>query len=330
MSFSSASINSSLTLFSESLRKSLEKADEEIVLVSPFVKSCFLRKFFEGYAKDAPLTLVTRFNLLDFARGVSDIEAWDEIWAHGGKVLGLNRLHAKYYRFDKNVFIGSANLTERAFSDSGNLEILKKEDFTTEFQLFEKELFSEALPLTIEFKSFLVSQIKTIQSLDKQNFPLANLGHLYPPKNKGWLPTFFSFSSPEKLVPSLWRANIMSLPKDAFSKNDLEKIKNDLVALGIEDPVLDLNAFREILKIQFLATGLTQKIDHLFSSLPSNKPYLSFGKIYHSKSFDFEDKGQVNSLMGWLEQLFPERDKPVPPQSYSRLLSINPEAISFK
>lgn len=109
MSFSSASINSSLTLFSESLRKSLERADEEIVLVSPFVKSCFLRKFFEGYAKDAPLTLVTRFNLLDFARGVSDIEAWDEIWAHGGKVLGLNRLHAKYYRFDKNVFIGSAN-----------------------------------------------------------------------------------------------------------------------------------------------------------------------------------------------------------------------------
>lgn len=62
MSFSSASIISSLTLFSESLRKSLEKADEEIVLVSPFVKSCFLRKFFEGYAKDVRLTLVTRFN----------------------------------------------------------------------------------------------------------------------------------------------------------------------------------------------------------------------------------------------------------------------------
>lgn len=116
----------------------------------------------------------------------------------------------------------------------------------------------------------------------------------------------------------------MSLPKDAFSKNDLEKIKNDLVALGIEDRVLDLNAFREILKIQFLATGLTQKIDHLFSSLPSNKPHLSFGKIYHSKIFDFEDKRQVNSLMGWLEQLFPERYKPVSPQSYSRLLSIKP------
>ena len=164
MSFSSASIISSLTLFSESLRKSLEKADEEIVLVSPFVKSCFLRKFFEGYAKDVRLTLVTRFNPLDFAQGVSDIDAWDKIWTHNGKILGLNRLHAKYYRFDKNVFIGSANLTERAFSDSGNLEILKKEDFTTEFQLFEKELFSEALPLTIEFKNFLVSQIKTIQS----------------------------------------------------------------------------------------------------------------------------------------------------------------------
>lgn len=197
MSFSSASIISSLTLFSESLRKSLEKADEEIVLVSPFVKSCFLRKFFEGYAKDVRLTLVTRFNPLDFAQGVSDIDAWDKIWTHNGKILGLNRLHAKYYRFDKNVFIGSANLTERAFSDSGNLEILKKEDFTTEFQLFEKELFSEALPLTIEFKNFLVSQIKTIQSLDKQNFPLANLGHLYPPKNKGWLPQPF-FHSPHQ------------------------------------------------------------------------------------------------------------------------------------
>ena len=122
----------------------------------------------------------------------------------------------------------------------------------------------------------------------------------------------------------------MSLPKDGFSKNDLEKIKNDLVALGIDCPVSDLNAFREILKTQFLATGLTQKIDHLFLSLPNNKPYLSFGKIYHSKSFDFEDKGQVNSLMGWLEQLFPERYKPVPPQSYSRLLSMNPEGISFK
>ena len=56
------------------------------------------------------------------------------------------RLHAKYYRFDWGVFVGSANLTDAAlgWSKSPNLEILCRAPQGFEYRVFEEKVLSQA------------------------------------------------------------------------------------------------------------------------------------------------------------------------------------------
>ena len=57
---------------------------------------------------------------------MSDIDCRTIIVERGGSFLLNNRLHAKYYRFDDHVLVGSANMTDSGLSHTrqGNLEIL--------------------------------------------------------------------------------------------------------------------------------------------------------------------------------------------------------------
>ncbi|MCI5851678.1 MAG: hypothetical protein MR009_09000 [Sutterellaceae bacterium] len=94
------------------LRRAASRA-RTIVLVTPYVKRRALEAVLRPGLPFESLTLVTRCDLDDFAAGLSDLDALSDIWALGGSVCGIPNLHAKYYRFDKDVFLGSANLTGR-------------------------------------------------------------------------------------------------------------------------------------------------------------------------------------------------------------------------
>ena len=67
----------------------------------------------------------TRWTPLDIQVGASDIACRTLIKNRGGSFRLHNQLHAKYYRVDDYVLIGSANLTQSGlgFSNSPNLEI---------------------------------------------------------------------------------------------------------------------------------------------------------------------------------------------------------------
>lgn len=55
---------------------------------------------------------ITRFNLADFAEGVSDVAALQELLKVGARVRGVRNLHAKLYVFGKSrAIITSFNLT---------------------------------------------------------------------------------------------------------------------------------------------------------------------------------------------------------------------------
>ncbi len=75
----------------------------EIVLIAPFVKVDPLKRILGAVAADTAVTLVTRWRADEIAAGVSDVGVFEVIDSIGGRVLLLNRLHAKYFRSDDRV-----------------------------------------------------------------------------------------------------------------------------------------------------------------------------------------------------------------------------------
>jgi phosphatidylserine/phosphatidylglycerophosphate/cardiolipin synthase-like enzyme len=85
----------------------------ELRIVSPFIKVGALARLLSAEPKN--VSAITRFNLADFAEGVSDISALRHLLESGAIVRGVKNLHAKMYLFgSKRAIVTSANLTEAA------------------------------------------------------------------------------------------------------------------------------------------------------------------------------------------------------------------------
>jgi hypothetical protein len=94
------------------LLDSASRAEREVVLVAPFIKSSVVGAIFEELARDVRVKVVTRWRVEELAFGVSDLSVWHDIATRENSSLSLiNNLHSKYYRFDNEIFLGSANLT---------------------------------------------------------------------------------------------------------------------------------------------------------------------------------------------------------------------------
>ena len=79
-------------------------------MVCPFIKARALEKILTQ--RPGTLEVITRFNLADFAKGVSDIDALQLLLDAGGAVRGLKGLHAKLYVFGASrAIVTSASLT---------------------------------------------------------------------------------------------------------------------------------------------------------------------------------------------------------------------------
>jgi hypothetical protein len=86
----------------------------DVRIVCPFIKRGALERLLKA-GRPRELRVVTRFNLADFADGVSDLSALRVLLDHGAKVRGVRNLHAKLYLFGSDrAIVTSANLTDAA------------------------------------------------------------------------------------------------------------------------------------------------------------------------------------------------------------------------
>ena len=84
---------------------------DELRILCPFIKERALDRLLELGPKN--IRVITRFNLADFADGVSDIAALRKLLRAGAAVRGIRNLHAKLYLFgERRAIVTSANLTE--------------------------------------------------------------------------------------------------------------------------------------------------------------------------------------------------------------------------
>jgi hypothetical protein len=125
-------------------------AQEELLLVAPYVKLGALDRVLNVCRTSTTVRVVTRWRLDEIALGVSDLEVWPRLKARGGRLWLHGALHAKYYRADRDVLVGSANLTDAAlgWSRAPNLEILIDGAAQRDvLELFEQALWEGASPV---------------------------------------------------------------------------------------------------------------------------------------------------------------------------------------
>jgi len=95
-------------------------------IICPFIKIGALERLLKHRPKD--VQVITRFNLADFADGVSDIAALRRVLEAGGRVRGIKNLHAKLYLFGSSrVIVTSANLTRAALDRNPEFGIVSQE-----------------------------------------------------------------------------------------------------------------------------------------------------------------------------------------------------------
>lgn len=123
-----------------------------LIIVAPYIKEDALSIVLASLDPSASLICVTRWSLHDFVAGVSDVRCRAIVKEFGGSFRLHPFLHAKYYRIDDVVLVGSANLTSSAmgWSVQPNLEILCHASDDFDYDGFQRALFQDAREVSDE------------------------------------------------------------------------------------------------------------------------------------------------------------------------------------
>lgn len=118
----------------------------DLVIAAPYIKTDALTRILADVSPTTSLNCITRWKPHDLAVGASDTECRTIVNERGGSFRLHPSLHAKYYRIDELVLVGSANLTFPAlgWSVHSNLEILCPPGDDFDVRAFEKCLFNDA------------------------------------------------------------------------------------------------------------------------------------------------------------------------------------------
>lgn len=100
---------------------------DRLRIISPFIKLRALEPLLTGPWRS--IQVITRFNLDDFASGVSDLSALRCLLAAKAQVRGIRGLHAKVYLFgDRRAIVTSANLTQSGLDGNHEFGLVSTED----------------------------------------------------------------------------------------------------------------------------------------------------------------------------------------------------------
>ncbi len=135
----------------ETLRSVCSRANR-LIVAAPYIKNNALTKVVAEVRPETSVVCITRWSPHDIAMGVSDTECRTFVVQRGGSFRLHPSLHAKYYRADDTVLVGSANLTNSAlgWSSQANLEILCTPGDDFDADTFQRRLFEESREISDE------------------------------------------------------------------------------------------------------------------------------------------------------------------------------------
>ena len=254
-----------------------------LVLAAPYIKVQALDRILVRASLLASLTCVTRWRPHDLFVGVSDLGSRDLIMARSGSFRLHPSLHAKYYRADDCVLVGSANLTLSALGwvPQPNLEILSTPSSDFDHQTFEAKLLS----LSREVSD---SEFALWDNLARSRFssPLDN--RAAPSSLDAWRPVT---RDPRNLILA-YRNRI----SEVASPDEHRAVARDLLALAIPPGLTDASV-RAWLSTCLLASPFASSVLKL-GSAPRSAASASLADLY---SIDrVEARRAMETVQSWL------------------------------
>lgn len=297
----------------------------EAVLVAPYIKSSTIVWLLSHLNKECHIRVLTRARLSDFVLESSDIETWPLIWDYGGEIFIEQSLHAKYYRFDKTVLIGSANISDSALNlnPNSNLELVGVFNYSNNFKEIESQLFSNRTKANRSIYNQLRCLIKdNKETLAKVTNKIKKLGELHDAKLElVVLPDHWCFKS--KTPKNLWLA--CSNPQ-ALSSEDLAAAQTDLNLLKINpNQISSEKKLQRIVGLRLKSWSIVLKLHHCFDTNETpDHPFLCYG--YIQREFHLENDrtynshhGTVNAFFDWMIAFLPNVFFEAP-KKHSRLI----------
>jgi hypothetical protein len=292
----------------------VEATERSLLLVAPFVKKVALDRVLERCGA-VELTCVTRWHPMEIASGVSDLDAYRTIRDRGGRFLLRQDLHAKYFRGDATVLIGSANVTSRAlgWASMPNLELLVRLDGDAQmYAAFEDRLFEAAFAVD---DALFDSMRAIVEALDVPTFD-AELSLPEPDPDSAvadarwWAPRL-------RYPEDLYRA-YLNLEDEALPGFTRVAAEHDLAMLQIPAG-LPRDAFYSAVAGTLLLLPLVQFVDRLVT-VPQRFGYVR-DEISSRLELDREEADRTwQTLIRWIKEFLPERYQYSRPR-YSEVIS---------
>ena len=239
--------------FRNFLGQSLERANDEVIILSAFVKAIGIQWLEEKLKnKNVKCTIISRWKKSDLAEGSSDLECYQLSKKNNWKFKVLKDLHAKIMLVDqKELFIGSPNLTGKGMYliPVPNKEMGVKLEANENDVKIITNLVEESILVDDDIFENLLKWKNSLPKIEKPSYPdfpeniKDKLNENY---NKLWVHNFPWVTAEELL--------------EAYPIN--ENLKHDLELFGLEKHNLEKNVIKKNLlnsKIYFWLTNQIKK-----------------------------------------------------------------------
>ena len=178
---------------------------QRLFIAAPYIKADALTRVLDAVETVESLICATRWTPHDLAVGVSDVECRTIIRERGGSFWLHPSLHAKYYRLNDVVLVGSANLTfpGMGWAAQSNLEILSLPDVGFDPKAFEKQLLKGAREISDdEFSSWQeIAKSKTEENIPRDGGQ--SLLYSWRPATRDPMNLEFSYLGKQDAIASL-------------------------------------------------------------------------------------------------------------------------------
>ena len=258
------------------LNSEIQKAKNEIFIAAPYVKVCIVKKLNFPEELATKVTFVCRWKLDDVLTGSTDIGVYPVLRDQGIRVLLHPNLHAKYYRSDSRILLGSANLTSNGLmnDDTSSLEALTfllKNQATVNF---ESKLIRES----VEVDDALYSEYLAILNAQTISEQFSEINFYWP--------TFTSF-------------------EEAWSLYSQDHSSGSLKQLAIP-PTLEKSKLRGFIKLRLKEFANIQRIEKFLESGNDGRRFGEVRALIRTMDESVDETSAWQNLMLLLLDLFPE------------------------
>jgi len=258
------------------LNSEIQKAKNEIFIAAPYVKIGIVKKLEFPEELAANTTFVCRWRLEDVLAGATDIGVYPLLRDQGIRVLLHPNLHAKYYRSDNRILMGSANLTSNGLmnDETSTLEALTILLQNSSTVKFESKLIQESVELHDEMYSEYLEILNSHSELEPVN-----------EMNFYW-PNFTSF-------------------EEAWALYNQDRSSVSLKQLAIP-PTLEKSKLKGFIKLRLKEFSNIQRIERFLESGLDGRRFGEVRSLIRMMDESVDETSAWQNLMSLLLDLFPE------------------------